>query len=362
MRFSIALLGFFTLILTFSSCETDFDLNAPRDETAVIFGFLEMSADTQFFRIQKTFLGDGDALLYALEPDSSTFDDVEGRVFWTNSSGTEIGSAEMDEILIDDKNTDGIFFAPQQLVYYIPSSEITFNPNFTYHLEVFAGGEMYTSSTKLVQIDEIDIQQPPPSQQVPEISFVTGNGASVDYLDKRIRFTAQEFARRYSVSMNFRFREFKTTGTFTRNFNFIIGNIITEDGDGGQTEELEFNAESWYALIDNITDPDPELLYREIGEVEFFITLAAEDLHNYLSVNEPVTSIVIERPEYTNINKGNNGEPGIGVFSSRFTIERSKFLNFNSKRELVCGQFTLEDLFCDPFSGSLQCGGTIDCN
>ncbi|MEM7160948.1 MAG: hypothetical protein AAF487_00780 [Bacteroidota bacterium] len=362
MRIFIGFAAFFMLIMTFSSCETDFELNAPYEKTAVIFGFLEMSADTQFFRIQKTFLGEGDAVLFAQEPDSSYFDNVQGKVFWTNENGATLGMATMDEIIITDKDTDGAFFAPEQLVYYIPSSDIDFDVDYTYHLEVIADGQTYTSSTRLVEIREQFVQQPSPTAQDPEISMVSGQGPTVNYLDKRVRFTTQEFARRYNISMNYLWNDVRTDGTFGRNFNLEIGNVITEDDLGGATEERSFNSEAWYALIDNLTDPHPNLQYREAGRLDFKITLAAEDLHNYLSVNEPVTSIVTERPEYTNINKGDNGEPGIGIFSSRFTITRTKFLNFSSMREMVCGQYTLDDLFCDPNSGSLQCGTGFDCN
>ena len=361
MRYLIGITIISSIIFSLSSCETDFDLNAPYEKTAVIFGFLDISAETQYFRIQKTFLGEGDALLYALEEDSSLFNNVEGSVSWTNSAGQTLGSAQMDTVTINNKDTDGAFFAPSQLVYYIPSSEIDFNTNYTYHLEVIADGVTYTSSTRLVVMNEQDIQQPPPSDQVPEIQMVSGNGSTLNYLDRKVRFSTEEFARRYNISLTFNYTDVKTTGEFDRTYNFNIGNVITENDGGGETPELEFNTEGWYSLIGNTVQDDPDLLYREVGTVDFVFTLAAEDLHNYLSVNEPVTSIIQERPEYTNINKG-NGESGIGIFSSRYTIKRVKFLNFNSMREMVCGQYTIEDTFCDPNSGSLQCGTSFDCN
>lgn len=350
------------LIITglYSSCETDFELNAPYEKTAVIFGFLEISADTQYFRIQKTFLGEGDALLFATEEDSALFDNVEGRIYWKDQFGNQLGQASMDTITIHDKNTDGIFFAPSQLVYYIPSNEMEFNTDHTYYLEVIADGEIYTSSTRLVEMQEQNIQQPPPDNAGIEISMVTGSGVALNYVDKKVRFTTIDYARRYNILLKYHYTDHKTTGDVDRTFDFLVGDVIVNSDDGGQIEEREFNTEIWYKQIGELNDSNTDIIYREVNQLEFIVTLAAEDLHNYITVNEPVTGIVQNRPEYTNINKGDGGS-GIGIFSSRHTIVRTKFLNTNSMREMVCGQFTEGDIFCDPNSGEFQCGSGFDC-
>ncbi len=362
MRYLLGILVFFTMIMTFSSCETDFELNAPYDETAVIFGFLDLSADTQFFRIQKTFLGDGDALLFALEEDSSTFSNVEATLSWTNAVDQVVGSIALDTMSIDNKETDGIFFAPRQLIYFIPSANMDLNTNFTYHLEVIADGETYTSSTNLVELEDSDFLRPSPASQQPEISFVQSTGLGVNYLDKEVEFKAQPFARRYSLDVVFDYTDVTPTGTNTNSLVFHIGDVITPDAEGGESESKTFNAESWYSFVHNSLGNVPDLTYREIGFIDFQITLAAEDLHNFLSASEPVTDIIQERPQYTNINRGSDGETGIGVFSSRYTIHRNKFLNDVSLEELVCGDITVTDFFCSPNSGQFQCGTNFDCN
>lgn len=56
-----------------SSCETDVDLTAPYASTTVVFGLLDPQADTQFVKITKTFLGDGNLNDYAMIRDSSEY-------------------------------------------------------------------------------------------------------------------------------------------------------------------------------------------------------------------------------------------------------------------------------------------------
>ena len=40
----------------FSSCETDFELNAPYKTIPVLYGLLDQSLDTQFVKINKSYL------------------------------------------------------------------------------------------------------------------------------------------------------------------------------------------------------------------------------------------------------------------------------------------------------------------
>ena len=360
MRYLKGLFAVLLIIGMYTSCETDFELNAPYEKTAVIFGFLEISADTQYFRIQKTFLGEGDAILFAGIEDSSLFDSVEGRIYWTNENGDQLGQASMDSITVHNKDTDGIFFAPTQLMYYIPSSEIEFNTDHIYNLEVIADGEIYTSSTRLVEMLSQNIQQPPSDAGGLEIAMVTGSGAALNYLDKKVRFTTIDFARRYDLLLKFYYTDHKISGDVPRTFNFNIGDVITNSDNGGAIVERVFDSEVWYKQIGDLNDSNQDIIYRSAGKLDYIITLAAEDLHNYITINEPVTGIVQNRPEYTNITKGDGGS-GIGIFSSRFTIVRTKYLNTNSMREMACGQYTEADLFCDPNSGDFQCGSGFEC-
>ena len=49
------------------------------------------------------------------------------------------------------------------------------------------------------------------------------------------------------------------------------------------------------------------------------MTVGSENLKTYRVINEEITGIVQERPQFTNINNG------IGLFSSRFTKTRKGF-------------------------------------
>ena len=71
---SVALIG------AIHSCKTDFEINAPYDDIPVIYAALDHSVDTQYVKINKTYLGDGNNTLYAKINDSILFPNLSARV------------------------------------------------------------------------------------------------------------------------------------------------------------------------------------------------------------------------------------------------------------------------------------------
>ena len=67
-------LGFvFALVTGWLGCSTDVDLTAPYDSVPVVYGLLELDADTQWVKINRTWLGEGNQLSAAQIPDSSEY-------------------------------------------------------------------------------------------------------------------------------------------------------------------------------------------------------------------------------------------------------------------------------------------------
>jgi hypothetical protein len=50
------------LLLFASSCEENFDVNAPYKDITIVFGLLDPGEDTVFLKINKAFLGDGNVM------------------------------------------------------------------------------------------------------------------------------------------------------------------------------------------------------------------------------------------------------------------------------------------------------------
>lgn len=74
-------IGLSVVLAGMVSCSTDVDINAPYETTAVVYGFVEPVQDTQFVKINRTYLGDGNNAEYAAINDSTMFQNVSGTVY-----------------------------------------------------------------------------------------------------------------------------------------------------------------------------------------------------------------------------------------------------------------------------------------
>ena len=92
----------------FSACETDVDLNAPYKSTTIVFGLLDPGADTQFVKITKTFLGNGNNLEYAQIRDSSEYQWEEFNFIhleeYNPNTGNIINTYALQEMTITNKD------------------------------------------------------------------------------------------------------------------------------------------------------------------------------------------------------------------------------------------------------------------
>jgi hypothetical protein len=127
---------------------------------------------------------------------------------------------------------------------------------------------------------------------------------------------------------------------------------------GGETLSEEFMGEMWYRFIGKTVKNDgsyfliPGTLSSPNNQLAFIVYSGAEEFSTYMEVNEPSTTILQERPVFSNI--GN----GVGLFSSRLYAKKGNMeLGNNSPSNrsldsLFAGQHTFQLGFCteDPLS------------
>ncbi len=338
----------FFLTSIIPSCNTDVDLIGDYKVTPVVYGLLDQSDSLHYIRINKTFLGQGNAFEMALVPDSSYFQDVDATVTEILANGTTGRVWQLRDTIIDGKSENGVFFAPQHKVYYFATHTYQNNPNLSlkpdakYRLNiVINGGEFVVKGeTELVR----DVALTAPS---PQSSF-TFRGNQNDY--RAVPFTwTKGNGRRFNFNMAFHYKETDVNANITeKSFDWNLGEIMA-----GSTNNVSVNAngELFYQLVKNNVPIDNNIVKRE--HTYFLITLVAgsEDLHNFIIANKPTTSLAQNKPSFTNL------EGGIGIFSSRYTVRMMKYfinpffqnwrsLDQRSTKELCEGQYTGLLKFC----------------
>ncbi|MFM9421973.1 MAG: hypothetical protein RIR06_434 [Bacteroidota bacterium] len=351
----------------FSACETDVDLNAPYKSTTIVFGLLDPGADTQFVKITKTFLGNGNNLEYAQIRDSSEYQWEEFNFIhleeYNPNTGNILNTFNLQEMTITNKDVNGIFYGPEQTVYFLPTPN-GLNSNAMYRIVVdFVSRPDVQAETNVIPATSVFFQSPQENLGLSLASVNTVTGA-IDYRDEvSIRWTPIDNAEIYDLSLRMYYKEKvyaddALTVLVSETTKFVDWNIGTFNADDLDLNSgyynLTFNAEPYFAYLGN-SIPTDNHVRREVGTYdgnktrafELRMGLANEELKTYINVNSPVTGIIQERPSYTNI------LGGLGLFASRassyvYNIPLEAGNNTTNINALVNGIYTVDLNFCDP--------------
>ena len=110
------LISFCVLILAFSSCKTDVDLIAPYEEIMVVYGVLNPADSVQYIRINKAFLGEGNAYQFAQVPDSFQYGDILDVKLERYKNNNMIGTINLERFEGSALDT-GIFASSPNYLY-----------------------------------------------------------------------------------------------------------------------------------------------------------------------------------------------------------------------------------------------------
>lgn len=306
------------IISLLSSCETDFDINAPWKDITVVYGLLNQNDTIHFVRIQKAYLGEGNALHMALIPDSNLYPNKINVQLQEWEGATFKRSFTLDTTSILNKEP-GIFFNPRQPVYF---TKKILNPTFQYKLKVVnqKTQKEITSQTELIR--DFMIDRP-------------GYGSNLNFTlapetPISIRWYSAEYGKRYQVVMRFNYIEIPngTTDTLRKHVDWYSQVYKSKSLVGGELMELKINKKTLETMITgNISQS--QAVTRKVSPITLHFQVAADDLNTFIDVNEPSSSIIQTKPEFTNITNG------LGIFSSRFEKVREHELHPSTKQQII---------------------------
>ena len=299
------LVSVFTII--FTSCDTDFDVNAEWEEVTVVYGLLDAGDEmkTQQIKISKAFLGKMDALQMAQYADSINFDEGElaVKVIRVKNNGIR------DTIALDEVPTlrnDGVF--NDSIIVYTFENNNFLNSNSEYELLIknnITGNEV-SSTTNIISGFNFDMGAGFPFGFIE--TWIPGNPSATKFSSTVVTWgNSTDNGVQYQIELIFNYNE-----------NDIAKNLIYTSSVLEETNIFEFEGEKFFNFLKNELVKDP-LIERKFLSIDLIMTVGSEDLKTYRIINEEITGIVQERPQFTNINNG------IGLFSSRFTKNRENF-------------------------------------
>ena len=333
--------------LALTACKTDLEINAPYRDVTVVYGLLDQGQDTQFVKINKAFQGEGDALVYAQIPDSSEYgnEDIQYARVHRIQNGQRVKTMQL--VLDTANRVPGTFYSPEHQIFYFTDTAVTFNPgenqyqlylmqDTEYELDVMVKNKHVTARTNVV--NDFGWHA---IMVAPQIEMTYYSGAQ-GYVAQIVRWNSARDGRRYEVSWRFNYIEVRSNGDeIPRSFTQRIGTRVADNSQSIMAMEIPMEGASFYSAIAANVPADPQVVQRKFAGLDFIITVANDEFHTVLSLSEPVSGIIEERPAYSNV------ENGYGIFASRYTKElRGKYINGASLQELMNGPITGHLNFC----------------
>ena len=355
------ILGLIITAVSFNSCKEDIELVGSYKETAVIYALLDQSESIHFLKINRAFIGPGNALEIAKIPDSSYFKNLEGTITeYMNDVVTNTWN--LKDTLVDNKSTNGIFYAPTQKLYYFKGA---LNDAATYKLSVIVNKNTtkefeITGETKLVT--NLSSAQ---SSQTSYFRFFNTGVYKTDNIKTTPTGTGSAF--RVNATLGIDFYEYDDS--------FSVLDSVSLTWNAGESEvqpnssySAAIAGQNFYELIrDNVTN-NPLITHRQIKSITIRLTGGSEDFNTYINSNKPSSSLAQTKPNFTNLSVTNNKNV-IGIFSARQTVLivkpfavpfiNSRAIDSESTKELCTGAITGNLFFCSGHN--LDSGQSYHC-
>lgn len=357
MRRTVPLLAAVSLL---AACSTDLDINAPYKDIPVVYGLLNQRDSLQYVRINKAYLGEGDAYQYAVIPDSNEYDpeSITRKVVYKIVNNNRVDSFPLRDTIMEREpgtfhTTQRVYYFRENNTYNLPQSgELMYlDQNARYELYLVIKGKELRAVTNIV--NDFQIQSVDASMAV-GMNFVNNNG----YIDYELNWNTALDGKRTEASYRFNYDEIRGTDTAHLSLTRRVGNVIAANPDaGGESQALLIGGEAFFTGLASAIPNDPSVDKRIFTGVEFLFTVANADFNTFLSLSEPVSGIIEDRPSWSNI------DGAYGIWGSRYTKyvgapRVGKRFTDATTNQLMNGPYTSTRRFCSYF----HAGAPYGCN
>ena len=299
----------FLILPLLFSCETDFDVNANWKDVTIVYGLIDPNNEDQLIKINKAYLGQGDAIQMASISDSTNYDPsnlivkihrVREQIFNTYDT---LSTVVLTDTVLD--KDDGLFSTDDNIIYTFKKPSSFYNTNSIYVLEILnlSSGQKVTSETEIINSFSFESLNP---------SFEWGlyNGELADSLrfrTKNIEWQNSNNGVIYQLDILINYLESGIVNSLS------WSQPLVEYSSGNMS--LKIKGDQFFQFLENNLD---NTTTKQFLNLDLVMTIGAQDLKTYIDVNQPFSGIVQERPVFSNIDNG------VGLFSSRYTYDDIK--------------------------------------
>jgi hypothetical protein len=326
------------LIVAAQSCKQKLDVAGPYLEEPVVYGLLDPYADTQYVRIEKGYLLQGNAYIAAGIPDSIYYPDIL-NVQLRGSNGRNY---QLVRMVANEKDTGLFARSPNYLYfYYHRGVPIDSTQSYTLYDSNTVSNKVVTAQTGLVSHFQVDYPQPgyPIHLSNSSPQMVSWNNAPN--------------AGVYDLTIRFFYLEYSSTTNQVVKDTFIDIPILRSFSPGpNSTQTAQISENAIIGYLANNLELNNTQIYRQFNLnkcMQFKFVAGGTDLANFFLSQQAQSGLASSDalPPYTNI-KG-----GVGLFSSRYYEEVDSVVFVPSSLDsLSCGPLSAGLRFKNPLNGS----------
>ena len=362
---------FLGIITLFNSCKNDLKILAPYKEAVSVYGVLNPWDSRQYIRINKIFLGEGNAYVMAKVSDSINY--APGTLTVTLErfvngvqAPTTVGNTKTQIFLKDTlvQTATGTFNTDQRL--YFTDDRLFHSGDYKLTIKNNHTGNVFTSKTNV--IDSVKAFYAPLSPPYYPVAYSPTNPLSY-YIDYTIPTASSDRTINISFFPPADGAEYVGTVRFCYNDSLLGGITVPHTVDftmqsinnnnlaihpvfGTLYGTFSFTTNELLAKIySEITKGSTpgNLVSRRAIKMDYIITAGNKVLHEFLQVSAPSTSVAQDKPVYTNI------DGGFGIFAAKSTFACSKsfafqFLDYMSSRKPMCQLYFVNSAGAQSFT------------
>ncbi|MBI3511251.1 MAG: DUF4249 family protein [Bacteroidetes bacterium] len=318
------------ILVVYGGCKNTLDINADYKDVLVCYGLLDPHDSVQYVRIDKVFLGEGNALVMAQNNDTISF--APGRLDvkverWYNGNFMTSYQLYSDTTLPRDS---GLFVHPYQVLYRGTFPVLKDGSEYKIVVKDLVKGTTATSITKIP--GDVTITDPV-SNFMPLNLWDTTNIV--------MRFKTGVNGYRYRMILRFHYTEqfvFDTTQTSQKYVDWYFTEQDASSNAGNLQLEYAFERHTFFNVLKNLIHVDP-MVHRITGKVDLIFVGATDDVATYMNVATANSNSAADLPPFSNISGG------YGLFAARTTTAS---LNY------WLDQNTVHYLYVDPVTQPLD--------
>ena len=330
------------LILLFSNCSTDFELEADWQDIPVVYGFISVQDTAHYLRVEKAFLErGGDARAIAQFADSLYYDvaDISVRLEKTQT-GQVYELERVDGNLEGYPREEGPFAQSPNYLYKIKADAINLSGGERLRLLIDRGDELDPVTATTDVLGEVLPRNTSPSNPINvwdyntflNFSWAIGEDDRAQIFDLRLFIHYQEIDLANPASV-----ENKTV-------EWIVNRKILRNNQSQERFTYEILGQDFYKFLGQAIEPVPNR-QRIFEGLDIQIASGGQelvDLDRVLQANAGITSSQAV-PVYTNLSEGR------GIFSSRYVARREGIqLRAVALDSLIAGIHTRNLNFREP--------------